>query len=98
MSLDRGSKKTRKEFNRELINREFSNLRAITAATIVIAGKYGNRREIVGEEIYVKSESRILNSPVFSGELKTARAGAGLAKAAIESSNNAKVKILEQEI
>ena len=93
MSLDRGSKKARKEFNREL-----SKFRAITAATIVIAGEDGNRREIAGEEIYGKSEIRISNSPVFSGELKTARAGAGLAKAAIGSSNNAKVKILEQEI
>lgn len=93
MSLDRGPKKARKEFNREL-----SKFRAITAATIVIAGEDGNRREIVGEEIYVKSESRISNFPAFSGELETALAGEGLAKAAIESSNNAKVKILEQEI
>ena len=91
MSLDYGSKKARKEFNREL-----SKFRAITAATIVIAGEDGNRREIAGEEIYVKSESRISNFPAFSGELKTAREG--LAKAAIESSNNSKVKILEQEI
>ena len=51
MSLDRGSKKTRKEFNREL-----SKFRAITAATIVIAGEDGNRREIAGEEIYVASD------------------------------------------
>ena len=88
MSLDRGSKKTGKEFI------EPSMFRAITAARIVTAGKDGDRREFDGEEIYEASAKRI--SGFFNGK-NGEKVKAGLVRAAAESSNNAIDNISNRE-
>ena len=86
MSLDRGSKKTRKEVNSEL-----GEHRGLTVVTIITgAGK------INPKELYKASEERILRSGLFIGKNEE-KVKAGLVRAAAESSNNAIDNISSRE-